>query len=186
MDGGDGYFFGIVFAAIGVMGVVLGVKRRDVFFALLGLVCVAFGLWAVMGVYTRNTFMSALVLLLGMQNLAFGIKGRSRLTVLAAIAVIAGGAGGLAHLYSWETLWGALIAAWGVWGLLHVRGPKKLGAILYRGGFGAIGIGFLTSFDLLLFLGSIAGVVGVFMDGFRLPSSGDQQTPEADTGNQQT
>jgi len=165
--------FGVLFIAIGGIGVVLGIKRRAAHAALFSLAFVALGIGALLRLYPVDRALGAVYVLIGAQVLTEGIRARSAKNILIAIALAAAGVGVLARLFTIGAAFGVFMAVSGGWGLAQAVRMKAVGGMLVYGGIAAMGIGYVFWFIPLMALGPLAVLVGLVPNRWWPPRSAD-------------
>ncbi len=180
-------FVGVFFAAIGCVGLVQGARRRLLLFALCSLVYLILGVGLLQWRWELEKAMNVIPILIALPILEEGIRARSAKTILVAIAVAAAGVGLLAGLFTASTVVFGWMTVYGVWGLVRSIRARATGGMFWFGGVTAMGIiTALPPADALLgieFIAILAGfvamMVGILLDGWRIPLPGEQQSPPA-------
>ena len=146
MNGSEQLWVGLLLTAIGLVGVVYDVaKRRGAYSVLLSVVFAALGVCLALKLYSLNTGLAALALVIGARVLVDGIKTRSLKTILVAALWAAGGVGALAGLYPATHLFLVAIAALGCSDLIKAVNAKEASRAVTSIGLILIGVGLFAA-----------------------------------------
>jgi len=178
-------FVGVLFTAIGCVGLVPSARRRSLLLALCSLAYLALGIGLLLRLYELDKALGVIPVLIGSLVLVEGIKARSAKTILAAVALAAAGTAILAGLLTAGTVFCAWMVVYGVWGLVRAIRAGATGGAFWYGGAAAMGIGNLLVLStahfavgfVLSMAGFVAVLVGIALDGWRFAMPGEQQSP---------